>query len=257
MDCATAGRERLKERSNHNDPVDRSRSEIRSRSRSETNNDRSLNHRCSRSSQNFNKKEKTNNNDKKGTNNNNNNNSSVNNKNSSITKKLKKGIKPPKCIRKTSFFSKERFCFVKLREYVNHSNHPSQLQRQEQQQQDVSSSIPSVLLLWPGLMINDLQKCGYNKNEEQNKEESLLSKINTIRRNNNSNNDTNDDDDDRDDDDDANRRLFQDCVSILCVCVFVCFPNLDTVKENVTLLYKFSYLILHYNICFFLLFFPF
>jgi hypothetical protein len=226
MDCATAGRERLKERSNHNDPVDRSRSEIRSRSRSETNNDRSLNHRCcSRSSQNFNKKEKTNNNDEKGTNNNNNNNnnSSVNNKNSSITKKLKKGIKPPKCIRKTSFFSKERFCFVKLREYVNHSNHPSQLQRQEQQQQDVSSSIPSVLLLWPGLMINDLQKCGYNKNEGQNKEESLLSKINTIRRNNNSNNDTNDDDDDRDDDDDANRRLFQDCVSILCVCVFFFF----------------------------------
>jgi hypothetical protein len=223
MDCATAGRERLKEHNNHNDPVDRSRSEIRSRSRSETNNDRSLNHRCSRSSQNFNKKEKTNNNDEKGTNNNNN--SSVN-KNSSITKKLKKGIKPPKCIRKTSFFSKERFCFVKLREYVNHSNHPSQLQRQEQQQQDVSSSIPSVLLLWPGLMINDLQKCGYNKNEGQNKEESLLSKINTIRRNNNSNNDTNDDDDDRDDDDDANRRLFQDCVSILCVCVFFFFLTL-------------------------------
>jgi hypothetical protein len=197
MDCS-AGRER----NNHDDPVDRCHS------RDESNHDRSLNHRCSSSSQN----NKETNNNEKGTNNSSVNISANNSNNNSSNSITKRRIKPPKCIRKTSFFSKERFCFVKIR-----NNHDSRFQQEKQQKQKngsstcISVSIP-LLLLWPGLMINDLQKCldlAENNNDEE-EEESLLSTINTIRRNNNSNvriNDTNEDDD-------ANRRLFQDCVSI-------------------------------------------
>ena len=202
MDCSIG-----RERNNHDNPV------RRSHCRDESNHSRILDVRCSSLSQD----NKETNGNEKGTNNN----SSVksaNNNNNSIA--IKRRIKPPKSIRKTSFFSKERFCFVKIR-----NNHDSRFQQPEKQQKQKNggsttttcsnSSIP-LILLWPGLMINDLQKCWNlaenNNSDVEEEEESLLSKINTIRRinNNNSNvrmNDTNEDDD-------ANRRLFQDCVSI-------------------------------------------
>jgi hypothetical protein len=186
-----------RERESNNDDDEAGRSRWHSKSH-----DRSRYHSRS-SSQNKNNENETNN--KKGTNNDAD--ICVNFNNNSISKKTKK-IKPPKRIRKTSFFSKERFCFVQLRN--NSDRDPNQ---QHQQKDRSSSSIP-----WPGLMINDLQKCWDLDAAENNGEESLLSSIHIVRRDNNNNNNnnirninvnTNNNDDS--DDDSANRRLFQDC----------------------------------------------
>ena len=180
--------DRERERNNDDDQVDRSRCNRNCH-------DGSRNHSRS-SSQNKNNENETN--TKKGTN------------NSIISKKTKK-IKPPKSIRKTSFFSKERFCFVQLRN--NSDRDPNQ--QHQQKDRSSSSSIP-----WPGIMINDFQKCWDLDAAENNDEESLLSSVHIVRRDNNKddsicniNVNTNNDSDDSDDDS-ANRRLFiQDCTN--------------------------------------------